>query len=117
MAENQPATKQPYGPGMLMIFGLFLLALAGWCASDFLGFSERGQEAWKNSEWAFLLFNGSGFVGGIGLAIYAWILAAIREERHRHADRRPRPCGEPAEGILTRPPEQLPPLETAGHFV
>ena len=81
MAAKQPATKQPYGPGMLMVFGLFLLAIAGWCARDFLGFSERSQEAWKNSEWTFLLFNGFGFVGGIGLAIYAWILAAIRAKK------------------------------------
>ena len=81
MAKNPPAPKQPYGPGLLMIFGLALLALAGWCARDFLGISDRSREAWQTGEWTYLLFNGAGFVGGIGLAIYAWVLAAIRAKK------------------------------------
>jgi len=82
MAENEPAPKrEPYGPGLLMIFGLFLLAIAGWCARDFLGLSDRSREAWDHHEWFYLLFNGTGFIGGIGSALYAFILAAIRSKR------------------------------------
>jgi len=76
MAANQPATKQPYGPGMLMIFGLALLALALWCAYDLL---VRQDTAEKSTTW--YTFNYSGLVlGGLG-AVYAWILAAIRAKK------------------------------------
>jgi hypothetical protein len=66
---------------MLMLFGLLLLAVAGWCARDFLGLSDRSEEAWKNGDWGYLLFNGAGFVGGIGLAVYTFILAAVRSRK------------------------------------
>ena len=76
MAANQPATKQPYGPGMLMIFGLALLALALWCAYDLF---VRQDTAEKSTTW--YTFNYSGLVlGGLG-AVYAWILAAIRSKK------------------------------------
>ena len=76
MAANPPATKQPYGPGMLMIFGLALLALALWCAYDLF---VRQDTAEKSTTW--YTFNYGGLVlGGLG-AVYAWILAAIRSKK------------------------------------
>ncbi len=82
MAEKQAAPKcEPRGPGILMIFGLFLLGIAGWCARDFLGLSDQSRQAWEHRDWFYLLFNGTGFVGGIGFAIYTFVLAAIRSKR------------------------------------
>ena len=76
MAKNQPATKQPYGPGLLMIFGLALLALALWCAYDLF---VRQDTAEKSTTW--YIFNYGGLVlGGLG-AVYTWILAAIRSKK------------------------------------
>jgi len=81
MAANQPATKQSYGPGMLLLFGLILVGITAWCGRDFLRFSEQGQTAWKERDLTYLIFNGVGlFMGGI-LAVVCFVLAAIRSKK------------------------------------
>ena len=76
MAKNQPATKQPYGPGMLMILGLFLLALAAYCAYDLFGGTADEWRA-QGKEW-YVTLNWTVMIVAILGAIYAWVLAAIR---------------------------------------
>jgi len=79
MAENQPATKQPYGPGLLMIYGLALLALAAYCAYDLFG---GAADEWRaaGKEW-YVTLNWVIMIAAILGAIYAWVLAAIRSKK------------------------------------
>ena len=79
MAENPPATKQPYGPGVLMIYGLFLLALVAYCAYDLFGgpadeWRAEGKEWYVTLNWVIMIV-------AILAAIYAWVLAAIRSKK------------------------------------
>ena len=81
MAENQPASKQPYGPGLLMVFGLFLLALAAYCAYDLFG--GPAEEEWgpgSGKEW-YVPLNWVIMIVTTLAAIYAWVLAAIRAKK------------------------------------
>ena len=79
MAKNQPASKQPYGPGLLMIYGLALLALAAYCAYDLFG---GAAEEWRaeGKEW-YVTLNWVIMIVAILAAIYAWVLAAIRSKK------------------------------------
>ena len=79
MAANQPAPKQPYGPGMLMIYGLASLALAAYCAYDLFG---GPAEEWRaeGKEW-YVTLNWAVMILAILAAVYAWILAAIRAKK------------------------------------
>ena len=79
MAKNQPATKQPYGPGLLMIFGLFLLAMAAYCAYDLFGGTADEWRA-EGKEW-YVTLNWVIMIAAILAAIYAWVLAAIRAKK------------------------------------
>jgi len=79
MAENQRATKQPYGPGMLMIYGLALLALAAYCAYDLFGGPADEWRA-EGKEW-YVTLNWIVMVLAVLGAIYAWVLAAIRSKK------------------------------------
>ena len=79
MAENPPASKQPYGPGLLMVFGLFLLALAAYCAYDLFG---GAADEWRagGKEW-YVTLNWVIMIAAILAAVYAWVLAAIRSKQ------------------------------------
>ncbi|HET6441513.1 MAG TPA: hypothetical protein VFH53_03975 [Phycisphaerae bacterium] len=79
MAKNQPATKQPYGPGLLMIYGLALLAMAAYCAYDLFG---GAAEEWRaeGKEW-YVTLNWVIMIAAILGAVYAWVLAAIRAKK------------------------------------
>jgi len=92
MAANQPATKQPYGPGMLMIYGLALLALAAYCAYDLFGGTAEEWRA-QGKEW-YVTMNWVVMIAAILAAVYAWVLAAIRAKKG--VGRPPTEGGEPS---------------------
>jgi hypothetical protein len=64
---------------MLMIFGLFLLALAAYCAYDLFG---GAADEWRagGKEW-YVTLNWVIMIAAILAAIYAWVLAAIRAKK------------------------------------
>jgi len=74
--SGEPA-KKPYGPGVLMVIGLFLVLVAAWCAYDL-----ATREEWeKEGRTGTILFNWAGLVGfGVG-ALYSFGLAAKRWRR------------------------------------
>jgi len=67
--------KQPYGPGLLMVFGLALLGLALWCIYD-LFIAQKGA-----GDTTFQAFNYGGMIGGAVAGAYCLILAAIRSKK------------------------------------
>lgn len=72
--EGRPP-KQPYGPGLLMIFGLVLVGLAVWCAYD-LFIAQKGE-----GDVTYKLFNyGCLIVGGLA-GVYCFILAVVRSKK------------------------------------
>ena len=85
MAENEPKKvpagpppRKPYGPGVLMIFGLALLAIAAWCAKD----SFWPPESWiKEQRTGTIWFNKIALIPSLLGAIYAFVLAAIRSRK------------------------------------
>jgi len=83
-----PAAKQPYGPGLMMLFGLGLLIVGVFCGWDTF-FPPKGwaQENWK------VWFNAACMVGGAIGAIYCFAMAVVRSRK----------AAPPADG--TRPPE------------
>ena len=72
--EGRPE-KQPYGPGLLMVFGLALVGLALWCAYD-LFIAQKGE-----GDAAFKLFNYGGLIVGGLAGVYCLILAVIRSKK------------------------------------
>jgi len=78
--SHQPATggpkKQPYGPGILMVLGLFTLVIAAWCGYD-LATKEEWQEGGKTGT---IVFNWAGMIGFGLAAVYAFVLAAMRSK-------------------------------------
>ncbi len=87
MAEDDTNTggadrpeKQPYGPGMLIIFGIGFLALGGYVLyAVYLG---GEAEAWEKDEehWK-IYFNWGGAAAAAVIGIYCVILAAIRSKK------------------------------------
>lgn len=82
MAEGETNTggqgrppKQPYGPGLLMVFGLALLGLALWCTYD-LFIAQKGE-----GDATFQAFNYGGMIAGAVAGVYCLILAAIRSKK------------------------------------
>lgn len=75
--QETPSTPQPWGPGPLMIFGLALLVVAGWC-----GWDLYSKEEWRKAgDTMTILFNWGGVIAGIGGAIYTFVLAAKRSKK------------------------------------
>jgi len=72
--EGRPP-KQPYGPGLLMVFGLALLGLALWCTYD-LFIAQKGE-----GDAAFQAFNYGGMIAGGVAGAYCLILAAVRSKK------------------------------------
>ena len=82
MAEGETNTggqgrppKQPYGPGLLMVFGLALLGMALWCTYD-LFIAQKGE-----GDATFQAFNYGGMIAGGVAGAYCLILAAIRSKK------------------------------------
>jgi hypothetical protein len=72
------AAPQPYGPGLMLIFGVGLLALAYWFGRDFFD----PPEAWvKEGRNVTIWINGGVMVAGVGGAIYCFIMAARRSKK------------------------------------
>lgn len=102
MAEEETKTggqasppKQPYGPGLLMVFGLVLAGLAVWCAYD-LFVAQKGE-----GDTAFQAFNYGGMIVGGIAGIYCFILAAVRSKK-----------GMPAPAAPAAPPSEPPAAES-----
>ena len=101
--EDKPA-KQPYGPGVLMILGLFMVVIAAWCAYDL-----ATQEAWqKEGRTGAIAFNWAGLVIFSVAAVYTFVLAAKRSRGEAEAggSALPPPPGAPDdEGDGALPPD------------
>jgi hypothetical protein len=114
MAEDEtktggqgPPPKQPYGPGLLMVFGLVLAGLAVWCAYD-LFVAQKGE-----GDTAFQAFNYGGMIVGGVAGIYCFILAAVRSKKGMPTPVAPaappsaesEPSESPADEAASEPPE------------
>jgi len=78
-AEEAAPKREPHGPGLLMIFGLALAALAAYCAYDLFGGSaeewqSQGKEWYVHLNWAVMILAILG-------TVYAWVLAAVRSKK------------------------------------
>ena len=83
--KASPTKKAPYGPGVLMVFGLALVAVAVWC-----GYDLHAKEEWvKEGRTGTILFNWAGLIIAAIAAVYTFILAAVRAKK---------PTGEPPQG-------------------
>ena len=87
-AADRPE-KKPYGPGILMVLGLFLLLVAAWCGYD-LATKEEWQEEGKTTA---IYFNWAGMIGFGIAAVYTFVLAA---RRATGGEERPPAAGGPA---------------------
>jgi len=79
-SPEPPARPQPYGPGLLMIFGLALVALAAYC---FLDLFVRGMpEEWRKEgkDW-YIQMNWVVMIASAAGAAYAFVLAALRSRK------------------------------------
>jgi len=84
-SRQEPPKPQPYGPGLLMVFGFALLGLAAWAAGDlfFKAYTAAAED--KPAQWAaqpwLIAFNWGLLAAGIGGAIYSFILAVRRSRK------------------------------------
>jgi hypothetical protein len=113
MTEPQPQTpadaapaKKPYGPGVLMALGLFLLLVAAWCGYD-LATKEEWEEEGKTTA---IVFNWVGMIGFGAAAVYMFVLAAVRSKGGgaAAADRPPPPGAGPQEDEEPEPADEPP---------
>ena len=86
MAENPNATQQPetpaaqpYGPGLLMIFGLGFVTLAGYCFFDL--FVRGMPDEWRKAgnDW-YIPMNWGVMIASVIGAIYLFVLAVKRSK-------------------------------------
>ena len=84
-SQQEPPKPQPYGPGLLMVFGFALLVLAAWAARDlyFKAYTAAAED--KPAVWAdqpiTIALNWALLVVAIGGAIYSFILAVRRSRK------------------------------------
>jgi len=99
---NKPA-KQPYGPGILLLLGIGLLALAAFCFKDVVYPASKAEE-WRQEGAVFTIYlNWAVMIGGALTAVYAFVLAAKRAK------------GSGAGGTPSAPPRpEPPPAESEG---
>jgi hypothetical protein len=77
--ETGRPPRQPHGPGVLIVFGLALTAVAIWCGID--AFGAKGDEWRETGETTTLMLNYAGAViGGVG-ALYCFVMAAVRARK------------------------------------
>jgi predicted Co/Zn/Cd cation transporter (cation efflux family) len=76
--QDKPQTrpkKEPHGPGVLIIFGVALLLLAGYCLIDVTRQSGR--------ELTFIVLNWGGAIVSAVAAVYCFALAVVRSRRSK----------------------------------
>ncbi|MBE3100256.1 MAG: hypothetical protein IMZ44_24305 [Planctomycetes bacterium] len=79
-SQQEPPKPQPYGPGLLMIFGLGLTVLAAYC---FLDLFVRGMpEEWRKAgnDW-YIPMNWVVMIASAAGAAYAFVVAALRSRK------------------------------------
>ena len=79
-SQQEPPKPQPYGPGLLMIFGLALTVLAAYC---FLDLFVRGMpEEWRKAgnDW-YIPMNWAVMIASAAGAAYAFVVAAVRSRK------------------------------------
>jgi hypothetical protein len=74
---EKPPAKQPYGPGVLMVLGLGLLVLAGWCGYDLYAREEWVEEGHTGT----IMMNWGGLIAGAVGSVYVFALAVIRSRK------------------------------------
>lgn len=83
-APEAPQTvARPYGPGVLMVFGLVCLVVAAWCGWEIYTNVYR-QDLAKDALW--LVSNWGGAIGFAIGAIYAFVLAGRRSKQAAQSD-------------------------------
>jgi hypothetical protein len=88
--------KKPFGPGMLLLLGFGLLALAGWCFKDVVYPADAAEEWRKEGETFNIYLNWAVMVGGALGAAYAFVLAAQRWKTGGDGGQAPPATGGPA---------------------
>jgi len=80
--QDKPQTrskKEPYSPGVLLIFGVALLLLAGWCLLDL----TTRQEWREEGRTLTIALNWGGLIVGVVAAVYCFALAVVRSRRSK----------------------------------
>jgi len=72
---DKPA-KEPWSPGMLLLMGIILLAVAIWCGYDLATQSDVkvGDKGWLITNWG-------GLIAGAGGMVWSFILAGVRSRK------------------------------------
>lgn len=73
--------KEPWGPGPLILFGLALVFVAGWCFKDIIWpgqqavtWRQEGKDWYIPINWGVML----AAVGGVG---YSFVMAVMRSRK------------------------------------
>jgi len=72
---DKPA-KEPWGPGMLLLAGVVLLAIAIWCGYDLA--TKSGEKA---GDIGWFITNWGGLIAGAGGMVWSFILAGVRSRK------------------------------------
>jgi hypothetical protein len=79
-APQPPPERKPYGPGPLMVFGLALLVVSGYCFYDlFLG--GKAEEWAKAGSQGTIIMNWGGMVAAAAAAVYCFVMAVRRSKK------------------------------------
>ncbi len=77
-----PSKKEPYGPGVLIIFGVVMLVVVGFCFKDVV-YPATAAEEWRTQPghaW-YIPLNWVVMFAGAAAALYCFALAAVRSRR------------------------------------
>ena len=82
MTEQKTVPKrEPHGPGILMLFGLALAALAAYCFYDVV-YPAHAATKWQENSESYKIFLNWGIMTLAVLgAVYVWVLAAVRSKK------------------------------------
>jgi hypothetical protein len=78
-APEPEGRRQPYGPGLLLFFGLVCLALGAYCLYDLFG--SKGTDWEAKGDLFSIWSNRAALVLGAAGAIYLFVLAAVRSKK------------------------------------
>jgi len=111
--------KKPYSPGVLMLLGIFLLALAAFCFKDVVYPADAAEEWRKENRHFTIYLNWGVMVAGGLLAVYAFALAAKRSKGGAAGaaptpPSEPRDTGRPGAGDATPPAPEPSGAESSG---
>jgi heme/copper-type cytochrome/quinol oxidase subunit 2 len=80
-ADADAPVKEPWGPGPLILLGLVLVFVTGWCFKDIIW---PGQQAatWRQEgkDW-YIPLNWIVMVASVGGAAYSFVMAVVRLRR------------------------------------